>query len=146
MTAKDELERVRTLDKSVDRKLQDVEAIQTMIKRVTGCLSGVIVQGGQRSDFTGSLDRLREAQQAADAEIDSFIDYKTRVTTKIDIVDDPLLSELLYDRYILYKDMRDIAIHLNYNENYVYRLHDKALSAYDEAGEKKSTKVNKTDL
>lgn len=146
MTAKDELELVRTLDKSVDRKLQDVEAIQTMIKRVTGCLSGVIVQGGQRSDFTGSLDRLREVQQAANAEIDSFIDYKTRVTTKIDSVDDPLLSELLYDRYILYKDMRAIAIHLDYNENYVYRLHDKAVEAYAECGEEKITKVNKTAL
>lgn len=146
MTAKEELERVRTLDKSVDRKLLDVEAIQTMIKRVTGCLSGVIVQGGQRSDFTGSLDRLREAQQAADAEIDAFVDYKTSVTAKIDSIDDPLLSELLYDRYILYKDMKDIAIHLQYNENYVYRLHDKALSAYEETGEKKSTKVNTNDL
>ena len=146
MTAKEELERVRTMEKSVERKLQDVEAIQTMIKRVTGCLSGVVVQGGRGSDFTGSLDRLAEAQRAADAEIDAFIDYKTSVTAKIDQIDDPLLSEILYDRYILYKDVKDIADRLVYNENYMYRLHDKAIEAYEETGEKKITKVKNYQL
>ena len=149
MTAKEELEKVKILAKTVERKLLDIEAIQTMLSRATGCLTGVIVQGGEKSNFSDSLDRLMEAQRAANSVIDSFVDYKTYVTEKIDRISDPLLAEILYDRYIRCKDMKDLAIQLQYHENYIYKLHDKALEAYaevGESGEKKITKVKINDL
>lgn len=135
MTVREELEKVKILDKTVERKLLDIEAIQTMLRRATGCLTGVVVQGGERSNFADSLDRLMDAQRAANALIDSFVDYKTYVTEKIDRIDDPLLAEILYYRYIVYKDMKDLAIQLQYHENYIYKIHDKALEAYAEIGE-----------
>ena len=52
------------------------------------------------------------------------------IEEKISQVDDQLLCELLYQKYILGKTLEDIAIILNYSKRHIERLHIKALEKF----------------
>lgn len=144
MTAKEELQLIRNLDHRVERKLQDIEQLETMINRATGCIRGVIVQGGQKADQIDSIDRLIELRQAANAEIDRFVDLKTAVTDKLDRIDDPLLSDILYSRYVKYLAWDEIERQYRYDLRYIHKLHGKALEAYGELSKEDTKRHQKT--
>ena len=52
---------------------------------------------------------------------------RKEIENKISSIDDPILSELLYEKYILGKTLEDISFNLNYSVRQIERLHIKAL-------------------
>lgn len=52
------------------------------------------------------------------------------IEEKISEMDDQLLCELLYQKYILGKTLEEIAIILNYSKRHIERLHIKALEKF----------------
>lgn len=83
------------------------------------------------ADMTARLSRQRmEAIKLADT-----------VANVIDSVEDPVLSRLLYDRYIGGMDWYEIAIDLHYNANYTRgRLHGTAIQAVREIMQHNATR------
>lgn len=53
------------------------------------------------------------------------------IEQKISTVDDELLCELLWQKYILGKTLEDIAVILNYSKRHIERLHIKALEKFN---------------
>lgn len=60
-------------------------------------------------------------------EIENCKKLRQEIETKITSLDDPILSELLYEKYILGKTLEDISFNLNYSVRQIERLHIKAL-------------------
>lgn len=52
---------------------------------------------------------------------------RKKIEKIIDSVDDDLLRELLYNKYILGKTLEEIGLILNYSKRHIERLHIKAL-------------------
>lgn len=52
---------------------------------------------------------------------------RDEIENKIRGIDDTLLSELLYQKYILGKTLEEISFNLNYSVRQIERLHKKAL-------------------
>ena len=133
MTAKQRLQTIRRLDRAVERRLLDIEQVQTSINRVTSCIRKVTVQGGQKSNLVDSIDRLISAQQVANEAVDVYVDAKEIVVNQIDLIEDPLLADILHARYVLFKEWADIAKEFKFSEKYVTgKLHNQALEAYAE--------------
>ena len=60
-----------------------------------------------------------------------LLDYTIEeIEQKISNVDDELLCEILYQKYILGKTLEDIAVILNYSKRHIERLHIKALEKF----------------
>ena len=133
MTAKEELQSILRLDRAVNRRLLDIEQVQTSINRVTSCMKKITVQGGQKSSLVESIDRLIQSQKLANEAIDTYVDAKQIVIDRIDLVDDPLLADLLHARYVLFKSWDGIADDFKFSEKYLTgKLHTQALEAYEE--------------
>ena len=49
------------------------------------------------------------------------------IEEKINAVDNPLLSELLYQKYVLGKTLEELSLIFNYSLRHIERLHKKAL-------------------
>lgn len=55
---------------------------------------------------------------------------REEIEQKISAVDDELLCELLYQKYILGRTLEDIGVILNYSKRHTERLHIKALENF----------------
>lgn len=52
--------------------------------------------------------------------------YRNEIERKIEELDDDLLKEVLYNKYVLGKTIEEIALILNYSSRHIVRLHSKA--------------------
>lgn len=121
---------IKRLDCAIERRLDDIELAQQKINRVTSTLNKINIQGGQPAPLAESIDRLIEAQQAANEAINCFIDAKAIVTDYIDRLNDPDLANLLHARYIAFKSWDATASEMHFSVKYLTgELHRKALIA-----------------
>lgn len=56
---------------------------------------------------------------------------RIEIENKICLVSDPLLCELLYQKYIFGKTLEEISLILNYSKRHIERLHIKALEKFN---------------
>ncbi len=63
--------------------------------------------------------------------INVCIDIRNDIEEKISAVDDTLLREILYNKYIFGKTLEQISFILNYSKRHIERLHIKALEKID---------------
>lgn len=129
--AKDELNLLRVLDCRIKANLNNLEALQSSVERVTTVLDKIIVQGGEggRDDL---LVRLIDMRTECNESVDQYVDHKRLIMARIDKVDDPLLAEILIERYVDRLCWQDIALNLNYDVRHVHRLHGLALQEYSQ--------------
>ena len=129
LTAKEELNTLRILDCRIKASLQQLETLQSTVERVTATTDKVIVTGGSgsRDDL---LVRLIEMRAECNEAIDEFVDYKRLIMARINRIDDPLLAEILIERYVDRYSWYDIALNLNYGLRHVHKLHGLALQEY----------------
>lgn len=55
---------------------------------------------------------------------------RNEIEEKISLLEDDLLSELLFEKYIFGKTLEEIALILNYSKRHIERLHIKALEKF----------------
>lgn len=65
------------------------------------------------------------------SEIKASVKLRTDIENKIKDIDDELLIELLFQKYVFKKSLDEIAISLNYSKRHIERLHNKALERID---------------
>lgn len=56
---------------------------------------------------------------------------RIEIENKIRLVEDPLLCELLHQKYIFGKTLEEISLILNYSKRHIERLHIKALEKFN---------------
>ena len=126
---KNELTKIRHLTMRINRKLLEVEQLESMINRVTPTLRADCVQGGT-SDKVDSIIRLIELRTEANELIDQYVDTTREINRILDSMDDPLLAEILSERYIDGHTWEQIAANVNFQQRQVYRLHGQALQEF----------------
>ncbi len=80
------------------------------------------------------IDRLKQMKRTNkslknryDNEIKKSILLRKEIEEKIEKVDNAVLREILYNKYILGKTLEEISFIVNYSKRHVERLHIKAL-------------------
>ena len=66
-----------------------------------------------------------------EAKIKHCKELRLEIEEKINKVDDELLCELLFEKYILGKTLEDISVILNYSKRHIERLHIRALEKFE---------------
>lgn len=132
MTTKEYLGQIRNLDRRIYTKIEEREALKEILERVTSTLRER-VQISKRNTFEDAAVKLADLENTIGDEINRFIALKDTITKQIDNVEDNLFAALLSQRYLCMKTWEEIADGLNYDLRTIYKLHDRALKAFDAA-------------
>lgn len=96
----------------------------------------------QKSINTGTLEksviRYLELEEEIKNEIISFQEIKQKIINEIHAIEDDRFINLLYKKYIQFKDLNLIAREMNYSYDYIKELHRNSIKAFEEKHPTKS--------
>ena len=126
MTARDFLGQMRTLDKRIEQRLEELARLKSQLTRATALISDM-PRGGGRTDWTDTLAHAMELEERLADDVSDMIATKSLIRNAIDQVEDGRYRLLLEKRYIIGKSWRAIAREMNYDESWIYVMHQRAL-------------------
>lgn len=133
MTAKQYLSQIRRLRHLIKREQDQIADIRSMAESV-----GAIrydkdpIQSSPANDaMPNYIIQLTEAEARAKQRIEEYLELVMTIRTQLDQITPGLYSDILYMRYIEGKNLYRIAEELNYDYNYIRKIHGRALQAFD---------------
>jgi len=128
MTTKNYLNRAYNLEKVVNNKLQELETLKAIALKTTSTFSDVPPSGTRNVHrHEDIMVKVVDLQNEVSNDITNLLDAKKETMNLIKKVDNIVIRMLLEERYLCYNSWEEIAIHLNYSVQHIYRLHSKAL-------------------
>lgn len=132
MGTKEYLKQVERLNKDIENKSEEIQKLKDLATRITSNTENERVQENGSQDkigdsVAGILDLERELKKM----VDDSIEKRRVITKQIEELDDVIYYDVLYKRYILCKQFHVIATDLTYNMEYLFRVHRKALRAFE---------------
>lgn len=128
MAAKDYLSQAFRIDQRINAKLEQVAALRALATKATSTLSDMprpdTPNVCQMSDI---IAKIIDAEDEINAEIDRLVDLKREMREVIGAVTNPEYQALLELRYLCFKSWSEISVALEYEDRYVYKVHDRAL-------------------
>lgn len=128
MTTKDFLQQAFFLDKDINLKLQELEALKSDLEKKTVSYGS---DGSQHTQGENSTERKLcksiDLENEINKEIDELVDKKCIVRKSILSVSDRKLREVLTRRYLLFQTFERISVEMHLELRWIYRLHKKAL-------------------
>ena len=117
----------------IDRKIKlDIEKQSAMRSSLFGKAVSYESDGTQHTPHGNGIEaailRVLEYEERINAEIDRLTDTRLKVEQVINRVPDDTQREVLTRRYLLYQKWEYIAVEMNYNIKWIFKLHGKALS------------------
>ena len=134
MKAKEYLQQLQQLDVAIDQKIKELNDLRAMLTTVGSFnYSKVPVQGSSSEDspYVKVIDKIIDLEIIINSEIDRFVDKKHQVIHQIQQLEDTKYMNLLYKRYVEYKQLDLIAIEMNYTYQYTKELHTYALQEFE---------------
>ena len=128
MTAKEYLSQAYRIDQRINAKLEQVERLRALTRKATVSYGGETVSHTRNvSALEDSIHRLMEAENELNGEIDRLVDLKRDIHRLLQRVREPELQLLLELRYLCFKSWSEIAVMMEYEDRYVYKVHGRAL-------------------
>lgn len=134
MTAKTYLSQLEVIDTMINQDLDRLDEIKTI-----ACSSGGIdykdrVQASTAGDTISNLViRYMTLTEVITAEIDDFIDTKTRIIQEIRGLRHRNHIDILYKIYVQYKSVKTAAYEMGVSYQYARRLHQDAIRLFEDA-------------
>lgn len=123
------LKRYITLDREIDRKLEEVGRLRSKLTRVTEVYSTEPRGGGTIYGKTEEiLAKIVDLEKEIDADIDRLVAIRDGIKTIIEAVEDDRERLLLQYRYLDGKTFEKIAVEMHYSWRQIHRLHSRALT------------------
>jgi len=98
-----------------------------MINKKKQYLKRYLLQSKKIDRYEKMEKRCTKEENTYKKYISASINLRNEIEEKIQNIDDELLIELLYEKYIFGKTLEEIALILNYSKRHIERLHIKAL-------------------
>lgn len=130
MTAKEYLERMKTIKYQIKVKKHELKDLRDDIDTLKAPLLTEKVKGGKGSSFTNSIEKAIQLENDIKKETVEKISYFHDVHFKIKGLENELHNALLTDRYINNRRSDEISKDINYNAAYVRKLTSDALEAF----------------
>lgn len=132
MTTKEYLGQISRLNRMIDNKLVELHQYKIMACSISAVKSGEKVQTSPDLDKNGAkFAKIEEMEKKIDEMIDNFVDKKEIIIKQIDSIEDEVLYDILFSRYIEKKTFEKIASDMEYSFRQTLRLHGKALQTFE---------------
>nr|DAT46932.1 MAG TPA: Protein of unknown function (DUF1492) [Caudoviricetes sp.] len=132
MTTKDYLNQVGRLNRMINNKLIEIAQLKELACSISAIQTGERVQTTPNYDKIGTAyAKIDEMERKLDKLIDTYVDKKNHIIGQIDGIEDEMLYNILFARYIERKTFEKIATELEYSWRQIIRLHGKALKQFE---------------
>ncbi len=130
MTAKEYLKSLQRLDTIINQKLEELASLKRMSTAIGGgdyTKEPVQTSTSPDAQFVKTVNKIIDLDAEINADIDRFVDTKHRIINQIQSLEDVNHVRVLYERYVKYRSLRDIAHEMGFTYQYARRLHGQAL-------------------
>lgn len=132
MTTKDYLNQIGRLNRMINNKLVEIAQLKELACSISAIRTGERVQTTPNYDKIGTAyAKIDDMERKLDKLIDTYVDKKNHIISQIDGVEDEMLYNILFARYIERKTFEKIATELEYSWRQIIRLHGKALKQFE---------------
>lgn len=99
--AKDYLNRIKWYDVLIDSKLEEMERLNDLVRRITPSMSGAA--GGGNGDKLGdTVAKIVDLQDEINRNIDDFVNLKSEASAMMEQIRQPEYYHVLHKRYVLF--------------------------------------------
>lgn len=132
MTTKEYLSQISRLDRMIKNKLTELSQLKEMTHGLSSIPNEERVQSTPNFDKIGTVYcKIESMEENIDRLIDEYADKKNEIISQIDGMEDEILYDILFSRYIARKTFEKIADNMNYSFRQTTRLHGKALQEFE---------------
>lgn len=132
MTTKEYLSQISRLDRMIKNKLTELSQLKEMTCGLSAITNEERVQSTPNVDKIGTAYcKIESMEENIDRLIDEYTDKKSEIISQIDGMEDEILYDILFSRYIARKTFEKIADNMNYSFRQTTRLHGKALQEFE---------------
>lgn len=115
----------------------DKELVESMRAALHGRSANYSSDGSQHilqeNNVERAILRVVEYENKINAEIEDLMCKRLEIEDVIDTISNEILQEVLKRRYLLYQKWDEIAEEMHYGEQWVHKLHNRALAEVKEA-------------
>lgn len=131
MKVKEYLKQVEKLDKCINQRQVECDALRTLAESTGGIQYSERVQTSPQGDtLERKVVKYVQIEQEINDMINSFVDLKHKIIKEIQGLSDVKHIDILFKKYIEYKSLEQIAVEMNYTYQYVRELHGYALQEF----------------
>ncbi len=127
-SAKAYLEQAYHIDARINSKLEQVHALRELATKASVGYSDMPGSPNRRTDKLESImAKIIDYENEINNDIDKLVDLRKEIGSVINRVPNLDYQTLLEQRYISFKTWEQIAVFMNYNLRWIYKLHSAAL-------------------
>lgn len=124
---KEYLNQAYRLNKLINNKQKQIDSLRSLSISLS-CNQDERVQTSLRNDKISSMiAKVIDLEREITNDIDKYIDLKKEIMMEIDKLKNGDQIELLYSRYLEFKQWEYIAVEMGYSVRQIYRIHGEAL-------------------
>lgn len=132
MTTKEYLSQISRLNRMIQNKLSEIAQLRELSRSISAPNGEEKVQTSPNYDKIGTAyAKIDDMERRLDKIIDEYIDKKEMITSQIEGMEDEILYDILFSRYISKKTFEKIATKMGYSFKQVARLHGRALQEFE---------------
>ena len=132
MNAKEYLGQAYRLDQRINSKLQQVESLRSLTRKVTASYDGETVFHTRNvTSLEDTIFRLMEAEEELNRQIDELVVLKMDISRTINRVRNESLRLILEKRYLCFLQWDQIAAEMHYSRRWVLKRHARAVEVVD---------------
>ena len=128
MTAQEYLEQAQLLDRQIDSKMMQLSRLRDLSTKTTSVMSDDVVSCTRNvHSLEDIMAAIMDMENEIRTDIQRAFDLKKEIADTIASLEDPNERLVLEHRYLNCLEWREIALHMNSSERYVYKKHASAL-------------------
>lgn len=129
MTAKEYLSQAFHLDHRIDSKIEQIASLNALATKCTSTITGMPRNPSPSvSTMADAVAKIVDLQTEINHDIDALVDLKREIVTIIKGVENTEYQTILEKRYLCYQSWEQIAVEMNYDLRWLYRMHNRALA------------------
>ncbi|MCU6748035.1 hypothetical protein OCV51_10295 [Faecalicatena acetigenes] len=132
MDTKTYLQQIERLDRKIQNKFSEIAQLKTMATSITVAQKDVNVQTSSDKDRMGSaVAKIVDLEIETNEMICEYIQKRGMIIQQIDAISDTNMYHILFNRYVMMKDLGTIAVEIGYSFKQVCRIHGNALKEFE---------------
>lgn len=129
-TPKEYLRQIRLFDICIRQKEAELAAMRSEIESMSAAVTGERVQTSVNDKMSEKVSHIVDLEAMIIQDKEKFLRMKDRIINEIQSLDNSVYVDILYKRYVEYKQLEEIAVEMNYSYRQVLRLHGFALQEF----------------
>ena len=132
MDTKTYLQQIERLDRKIQNKFAEIEQLKTMATSSSVAQKDINVQTFSDKDRMGSaVSKIVDLESEANEIICEFLEKRSIIIHQIDGISDTNMYHILFNRYVMMKDLGTISVEMGYSFKQVCRIHGNALKEFE---------------